>query len=74
MRPTRSSWVFSGVKNLEQKEQTADALEEFGRYFLVHFNRNLSILSINAPEQVRKDGNFYKYLKLEQKTEPFSTS
>ena len=24
--------------------------------------------SINAPEQIRKDGNFYKYLKLEQET------
>ena len=29
----------------------------------------MSILSINAPEQVRNDGNFYKYLKLEQETE-----
>ena len=29
----------------------------------------MSILSINAPEQVRKDGNFYKYLKLQQETE-----
>ena len=27
------------------------------------------MLVINAPEQVRKDGNFYKYLKLEQETE-----
>ena len=26
-------------------------------------------LAINAPEQVRNDGNFYKYLKLEQETE-----
>ena len=24
---------------------------------------------MNAPEQVRTDGNFYKYLKLEQETE-----
>ena len=29
----------------------------------------MSILAINAPEQVRNDGNFYKYLKLEQETE-----
>ena len=27
------------------------------------------MLAINAPEQVRNDGNFYKYLKLEQETE-----
>ena len=26
-------------------------------------------MAINAPEQVRTDGNFYKYLKLEQETE-----
>ena len=29
----------------------------------------MHILSIIAPEQVRRKGNFYKYLKLEQKTE-----
>ena len=39
----------------------------------VHFYRNMTrkmnILAINAPEQVRRNGNFYKYLKLEQETE-----
>ena len=29
----------------------------------------MHILSIIAPEQVRRNGNFYKYLKLEQETE-----
>ena len=29
----------------------------------------MHILSIIAPQQVRKNGNFYKYLKLEQETE-----
>ena len=50
-----------------------EALEEFSRYFPVHFFRNMTrkmhILSIIAPEQVRRNGNFYKYLKLEQETE-----
>ena len=40
------------------------------RNMVKHLNHNLtrkmSILAINAPEQVRTDGNFYKYLKLEQ--------
>ena len=31
--------------------------------------RKMHILAINAPEQVRQNGNFYKYLKLEQETE-----
>ena len=58
---------------MEQREITALALEEFGKYFPVHFFRNLTrkmhILSVIAPEQVRRNGNFYKYLKLEQETE-----
>ena len=29
----------------------------------------MHILSIIAPEQVRRNGNFYKYLKLEQETD-----
>ena len=41
--------------------------------FPVHFFHNLTrkihILSVIAPEQVRRNGNFYKYLKLEQETE-----
>ena len=62
-----------GQKSVEQREKTALALEEFGKYFPVHFFRNLTrkmhILSVIAPEQVRRNGNFYKYLKLEQETE-----
>ena len=62
-----------GEKSVEQREITALALEEFGKYFPVHFFRNLTrkmhILSVIAPEQVRRNGNFYKYLKLEQETE-----
>ena len=62
-----------GEKTIGQREKTAEALEDFGRYFPVNFYRNLTrkmhILSIIAPEQVRSNGNFYKYLKLEQETE-----
>ena len=53
-----------GQKSVEQREKTALALEEFGKYFPVHFFRNLTqkmhILSVIAPEQVRRNGNFYK--------------
>ena len=53
---------------MSKEEKIADALEAFGRYYPVQFSRNLtkkmSILAINAPEQVKKDDNFYKYLKL----------
>ena len=31
--------------------------------------RKMSILLIEAPKQVREDGDFFKYLKLEQKIE-----
>ena len=62
--------TLASQRNLNRHLQ---ALEEFGRYFPVHFFRNMTrkmhILSIIAPEQVQRNGNFYKYLKLEQETE-----
>ena len=59
----------AGEKTEQQREETAQALEEFGKFFPVNFNRNMprkmSLLSIEAPKQVREDGDFFKYLKLE---------
>ena len=63
----------AGEKTEQQREETAQALEEFGKFFPVNFNRNMtremSLLSIEAPKQVREDGDFFKYLKLEQEIE-----
>ena len=63
----------SGKKTLEQREETALALEEFGLYFPVHFKRNLTrkmhLLSFSAPKQIREHGDWYRYLRLEQETE-----
>ena len=62
-----------GEKTVEQREKTAQACEEFGKYFPVHFTRPLTrkmhIISFVAPNQIRKDGDFSKYLKLEQEIE-----
>ena len=62
-----------GEKTLEQREQTAQACEEFGNFFPVNFSRPLTrkfhILSYVAPQQIRNDGDFFKYLKLEQEIE-----
>ena len=63
----------SGEKTLEQREQTAQACEELGKFFPVNFKRPLTrklhILSYVAPQQIRNDGDFFKYLKLEQEIE-----
>ena len=63
----------AGEKTKQQREETAQALEEFGKFFPVNFNRNMtrkmSLLSIEAPKPVREDGDFFKYLKLEQEIE-----
>ena len=60
-------------KTGQQREETALRVEEFGKFFPVNFNRNMprkmSLLSIEAPKQVREDGDFFKYLKLEQEIE-----
>ena len=49
----------SGEKIKDQQEETAQAMEEFGKFFPVHFKRNLprkmNILSIVGPRQVRDD-------------------
>ena len=62
-----------GEKTVEQREKTAQACEEFGKYFPVHFTRpftrKMHIISFVAPNQIRKDGDFSKYLKLEQEIE-----
>ena len=46
-----------GEKTKDQQEETAQAMEEFGKFFPVHFKRNLTrkmnILSIVGPRQVR---------------------
>ena len=64
--------MFWKTKTLEQREETAHALEEFGLYFPVHFKRNLTrkmhLLSFSAPKQIREHGEWYKYLRLEQET------
>ena len=58
---------------MEQREQKTKALEEFGKFFPVNFYRNMTrkmnILTIVAPKQVREDGDFFKYLKLEHEVE-----
>ena len=58
---------------MEQREQTAQACEELGKFFPVNFKRPLTrklhILSYVAPQQIRNDGDFFKYLKLEQEIE-----
>ena len=49
----------SGEKTLEQREQTAQACEELGKFFPVNFKRPLTrklhILSYVAPQQIRND-------------------
>ena len=59
----------AGEKTQQQREETAQALEEFGKFFPVNFNRNMtrkmSLLSIEAPKQVREDADLFKYFKLE---------
>ena len=63
----------SGKKTLEQREKTANALEEFGLYFPVNYRRNLTrkmhLLAFSAPKQIREHGDWYRYLRLEQETE-----
>ena len=56
-----------GEKTIEQREKTAQACEEFGKYFPVHFTRSLTrkmhILSFVAPNQIRNDGDFFKFFR-----------
>ena len=63
----------SGKKTLEQREETAKALEEFGLYFPVNYRRNLTrkmhLLAFSAPKQIREHRDWYRYLRLEQETE-----
>ena len=60
-------------KTEEQKEETAQALEEFGKFFPVNFYKNMTrkmnIVCIEAPKQIREDGDFFKYWKMEQEIE-----
>ena len=53
----------SGEKTLEQREQTAQACEELGKFFPVNFKRPLTrklhILSYVAPQQIRNVVMFY---------------
>ena len=59
-----------GEKTSQERETTAKACEEFGIFFPVNFYRSLTrkmhVLSFVAPQQIRNDGDFFKYLKLEQ--------
>ena len=45
-------------------------MESFGRFFPKHFyrdmTRKMNVLSITGPKQIREDGDYFKYLKLEQ--------
>ena len=63
----------SGEKTPEERELTAQACEEFGKFFPVNFKRSLTrkmhVISYVAPQQIRNEGDFFKYLKLEQEIE-----
>ena len=52
-----------GEKSDIQREQAAQACEEFGKFFPVNFYRSLTrkmhVISFVAPEQIRNDGDFY---------------
>ena len=58
---------------IEEREVTAQACEEFGKFFPLNFTkgftRKMHILSYVAPQQIRSDGDYFKYLKLEQEIE-----
>ena len=62
-----------GEKTSQERETTAKACEEFGIFFPVNFYRSLTrkmhVLSFVAPQQIRNDGDFFKFLKLEQEIE-----
>ena len=72
---TRIDTLFStpGEKTEEGKEETAQAMESFGRFFPKHFYRDMTIkmnvLVITGYRQIGEDGDYFKYLKLEQAIE-----
>ena len=49
--------------------QCEKGFARFNSAFFRNLTRKMHILSVIAPEQLHRDGNFYKYLKLEQETE-----
>ena len=53
--------LIDQVINVSEKVKCEECHSRF-------INFELNILAINAPEQVPRNGNFYKYLKLEQET------
>ena len=66
----------SEKKSIEKREETARVLEESGKYFPVNYNRNLSYLtrkmhclSFSVPLQIKENGDWYKYLRLEQEVD-----
>ena len=59
-----------GEKSSEEIEEAANACESYTRRFPVLFKRNMTrkmhVLSIILPKHIRKDGDYYEHLKLEQ--------
>ena len=62
-----------GKKTIEMREEAAQACEKYTKRFPVLFKRDMTrkmhVLSCNLPSDIRKNGDYYKYLKLEQEGE-----